>query len=181
MREVNLFFNQLEIDERDNCFVCGNTKPDFGKISKDFRHHVSEEHNPWKYVYFLYYLKDKGEDELNGLEFFTWTCFKENSTSWVPIGDTLFLPSGEEDEDKEEDSSKKIKAIEDRLNLVKEEGAARMKNIKLVLKEIITKCSKPSYVMKPLRDIASGDPVFGVVSNNSGRTTRTVRIYCLRF
>ena len=100
-KEVNFYFYFLEVDEKDHCFVCGNERPDFGKISKDFTEHIRDEHNPWKYVYFIYYLKDKGEDELNGLEFFTWTCFKENSTSWVPIGDTLFLPSGEEEEDED--------------------------------------------------------------------------------
>ena len=40
-----------------------------------------------------------------------------------------------------------------------------MRNMKKVLKEILTKSSKPGYNMKPLRDIASGDPVFGVVSS----------------
>lgn len=33
----------------------------------------------------------KGEDELSGLEYYTWTSFVEKNTDFVPIGETLTL------------------------------------------------------------------------------------------
>ena len=68
--------------------------------------------------------------------------------------------------------------MEEKLSNIKEQGIERMRNMKKVLKEILTKTTKPGYDMKPLRDIASGDPIFGVVSNkNAASKHRSVRTF----
>lgn len=74
-----------------NCFVCGNERSDFGTANKNFDHHRDNEHSPWKYIFYVYYMREKGEDDLSGLEYFTWTCFTDLNTSWLPIGKTLYL------------------------------------------------------------------------------------------
>jgi hypothetical protein len=36
-------------------------------------------------------MKKKGEDDLSGLEYHCWEKFKDQSTEWIPIGETKFL------------------------------------------------------------------------------------------
>ena len=59
--------NETRDDDVNNiCYVCGFTRFDFSRKNKDFNKHVEDEHDPWKYLAFLYYLKEVGETELNG-------------------------------------------------------------------------------------------------------------------
>lgn len=78
-------------DKRDICFVCGNERSEFSKQSVNFEVHLKEHHDPWNYIYYVYYLKWKGEDELSGLEYFCWSQFIEKKTNWIPVGDTMYL------------------------------------------------------------------------------------------
>ena len=75
----------------NNCFVCGNTRSEFSKKGVSFDHHIAKDHDPWKYIYFIYYLQMKGEDELGGLEYHAWTGFCQKNTAWIPIGKTRYL------------------------------------------------------------------------------------------
>eukprot|EP01035_Chromulina_nebulosa_P018104 gene18104-23757_t len=45
------------------CFICSLSKDDFEKEGINFSHHVREEHNMWKYLWFKLYLEFK--DPLN--------------------------------------------------------------------------------------------------------------------
>ena len=78
-------------DTRNNCFVCGNTRLDFSKQAFNFDDHIEIDHNPWKYIYYILYLKNKGEDELNGLEYFVWKQYLKKKTNWIPIGNTKYI------------------------------------------------------------------------------------------
>lgn len=78
-------------DFENNCFVCGNTRVEFSKKSKSFWSHILDDHDPWKYIYFIYYLKQKGEEELGGLEYHVWSGFLDKEINWVPIGATRYL------------------------------------------------------------------------------------------
>jgi hypothetical protein len=49
-------------------------------------------------VYYLYYLKEKKEDELSGLEQAVIASFARLNTDWVPIGSTLHLDADEDDD-----------------------------------------------------------------------------------
>ena len=45
------------VDDMDNnCFVCGNTRMEFGKKSVNFKKHITQHHDPWTYIFFIYYL-----------------------------------------------------------------------------------------------------------------------------
>jgi hypothetical protein len=60
-------------------------------MSVNFDEHREHHHNEWNYIFYLYYLSKKGEDELTGLEYHAWSMFKEQKVEWVPIGETLYL------------------------------------------------------------------------------------------
>lgn len=91
-------YDARKLDTADNCFVCGLTRGDFGKGGKNFQVHIDKHHDPWKYVYYLYYLTEKKEDELSGLEQAVLFSFRRLNTDWLPIGSTLFLESDEGDD-----------------------------------------------------------------------------------
>ena len=75
----------------NNCFVCGNTRMEFGKKNENFNKHIKSVHDPWRYVFYIYYLKDKGESELSGIEYEAWMGFVQKETGWLPIGKTITL------------------------------------------------------------------------------------------
>lgn len=84
-------------DKSNICFVCGNERSEFSKQGVSFSKHIEEQHNPWNYLYYLYYLQDKGEDDLSGIEYYTWSQFQEISTDYLPIGDTQYISGGEDE------------------------------------------------------------------------------------
>lgn len=104
-------------DARDNCFVCGLTRQDFGKAGKNFDKHLTKQHYPWKYVYYLYYLKEKSEDELSGLEQAVLYSFSRLNTDWLPIGSSCFI-------EQEEEGADELAAISEQLTGIEEQVAA---------------------------------------------------------
>jgi len=103
--------NERESDVKNVCFVCGFSRFDFNKKNLDFEQHLLNEHDPWQYLAFLYYMSEIGENELNGLENNAWDNFKEINTDWLPIGNTVYLPMGEND-----DAMEKIQSSVDSLS-----------------------------------------------------------------
>lgn len=82
--------------ERDYCQVCGIGRAEFSKNNSSIDFHKKSQHDPWHYVYFIYYLDKKGVSELNGLEQSCYDSFKSLMTDWIPIGDTLYLKKSKE-------------------------------------------------------------------------------------
>lgn len=82
---------ERESDTNDVCFVCGLTRSDFSKGGRNFEKHKNKEHDPWIYVAYLYYLEEKGEDELSGLEQACYDNFLKLKTEWIPMGNTVYL------------------------------------------------------------------------------------------
>jgi hypothetical protein len=93
-------------DTKNNCFVCGNTRQDFSKLGRNFDIHIESEHDPWKYIYYIYYLQKKGESNLSGVEYHAWTLFSQKKTNWIPIGNTLYIQS---------DTIEQLKGLDDRI------------------------------------------------------------------
>ena len=69
------------------------------------------EHDPWNYVYYILYLRKKGENELSGLEYFAWTQISTSKTGWVPIGNTRFIES---------DAGEQLKQLDDKMTNLEE-------------------------------------------------------------
>jgi len=103
-------------DAKDNCFVCGLTRQDFGKAGKNFDKHLTKQHDPWKYVYYLYYLKEKTEDELSGLEQAILYGFSRLKTDWLPIGSSCFIEQEEEGADELAAISEQLTGIQDQVS-----------------------------------------------------------------
>ena len=88
-------------DTKDVCFVCGIHRSEFTKANVDFDKHIREKHDPWKYVYYLFFIKEKGENEMDGVESFIWDQFLRKKCGWLPIGHTRYLDNDDSDEIKE--------------------------------------------------------------------------------
>lgn len=81
---------EREQNHNNICFVCGAEKSDFDKKRKDFRHHVNQQHTPWKYIFFINFLKNMNSEDLSTIETDIFKRYKESS-DWIPYGDTLSL------------------------------------------------------------------------------------------
>ena len=57
----------------------------------NFDNHIRQQHDPWKYIYYILYIKQKGDDELTGLEYFIWRQISNNKTRWIPVGNTMYI------------------------------------------------------------------------------------------
>lgn len=75
----------------DVCFVCGLNRSEFSKAGKNFDRHINIEHDPWRYLFYIYYLTEKKEDKLNGIEEDCLQRFKRQKVDWLPIGQTAYL------------------------------------------------------------------------------------------
>lgn len=69
--------NQRKRDHERICFVCGLSRANFCKNGRDFDYHIDKEHTPWKYIYYIYYLEEKGTDNFTGLEQMCWNKFEK--------------------------------------------------------------------------------------------------------
>lgn len=74
----------LENDVFNNCFICNIARDDFEAVGIPFERHIKQDHNAWKYIWFLIYLDEKDHTEFDGIEQF---CAQQDqeSTRWVPI------------------------------------------------------------------------------------------------
>ena len=81
-----------EINEKNVCFICNIEKQIFDRHSKkSFEKHIDEDHNPWKYIYYLDYLKSKDSTDFTGIESFVTDLIKENNNSWFPTNNAVCL------------------------------------------------------------------------------------------
>lgn len=100
-------------DLSEVCFVCGLGRSEFTRVGKNFDCHIENEHNPWKYVFYIYYLEEKGYDELSGLQTSCYDNYLKLKTQWQPIGQTMYL--------KEHDKDCEFRMLNDKIEGLKEE------------------------------------------------------------
>jgi hypothetical protein len=75
---------QIEGDVFNNCFICNIARDDFEAAGMPFEQHIKNDHNMWKYLWFLIYLDEKDHTEFDGIEQFCATL-DAGSTRWLPI------------------------------------------------------------------------------------------------
>ena len=80
------------------CDICGIERKIFEKKGMNFDIHKGVQHNLWDYVFYLVYLQTLDTQSLTGFEYFVFSQFKNKSTAWLPINQTLFLKDSREDE-----------------------------------------------------------------------------------
>ena len=93
--------NERNLDFKNVCFVCGYTRIDFAKAGQNFDKHIQKDHDPWLYVNYMYYQKEKkfSKYDFSGLEQSIWNQFICLGTDWLPIGKTMALGVISKDDD----------------------------------------------------------------------------------
>lgn len=145
--------DQRDDDESDVCFVCGKTRTDFNRQGKHFDHHIKIEHLPWTYIYYIYYLDHKGEDELTGLEQNCWDDFKKLKTDWLPIGKTIYLDYDNKEEE--------LKEISNTMNIIEKK---MLVNHTTVMDAVNTLSSRMEEIANRCDDLKRG---IGIDNNTS--------------
>ena len=78
-------------DIEDKCFICGNLKTVFDRLSDTssmgggFDHHIKVNHYMWNYVFFMAYLKYKDPTDYTGIEQFVWEKIQRKDLTWFPF------------------------------------------------------------------------------------------------
>jgi inositol 1,4,5-triphosphate receptor type 3 len=75
----------IDDDIQNVCQICSLNREVFEKYTKGFVHHVTEVHNPWYYVYYLYGLRKKDSTEYDSMESYVANMQEDESTDWFPI------------------------------------------------------------------------------------------------
>jgi len=96
MREMT---ENKENDMKTVCFICSIDRYTFDKQGTPFDIHIKAEHNMWKYLYYLVYLKTKDETEYNGLESYVAALTEEENVGFYPVHKAMCLDADEEEED----------------------------------------------------------------------------------
>jgi hypothetical protein len=78
------------------CFVCGTLRRSYDDMNlapeaPSFDLHISLEHDPWTYVYYLAYLKKKGYEDDSGIESYVREEVAMKSLRWIPSRTSFFM------------------------------------------------------------------------------------------
>lgn len=73
------------------CFICGLKEDDFNRNGKDFRKHIGKEHDPWNYIYYLYFLECTTDIDYRRIDNECYHQFKARNINWLPNNETIFL------------------------------------------------------------------------------------------
>jgi len=96
MREMT--DSKLE-DMKTTCFICSIDRYTFDRQGTPFDIHIKQEHNMWKYLYYLVYLKTKDETEYSGLESYVASLTAEDNVGFYPVNKSMCLDADDEEED----------------------------------------------------------------------------------
>lgn len=96
MREVT---ETKMADMKSVCFMCGYDRPTLDRSGSGFEQHINKEHNMWKYLYYVVYLRGKDETEYTGLETFVAEMIEEEDMGFYPTDKALCLDNDEEEAD----------------------------------------------------------------------------------
>jgi len=89
LRDLDISKNE---DLKGSCFICGLPVEEFEKPGcANFETHIAKEHYMWNYICYLGYLRDKDQNDYDGIEQYISRQMANNSISWIPNGKTLFL------------------------------------------------------------------------------------------
>jgi hypothetical protein len=77
----------VEEDVMNTCFICNIDREDFETSNIPFTHHIKNDHNMWKYVWFMIYLDEKDHTEFDGIEQYCYDVIEKRdfSTRWLPL------------------------------------------------------------------------------------------------
>jgi len=86
-------------DMKTTCFICSVDRYTFDKVGTPFDIHIKQEHNMWKYLYYMVYLGLKDSTEYSGLESYVAGLAEEESVGFYPVHKAMCLDADDEEED----------------------------------------------------------------------------------
>eukprot|EP00605_Chrysophyceae_sp_TOSAG23-4_P001929 GSChrysophyteH1.ASY1.ANO1.2132.1 assembled CDS len=95
------------------CFICGIEKHIFDRAANDpngFKEHITEDHNMWSYLNFVFFIWEQDKDDDNGLEYFVRYAIESDNLDWIPTNKAMRLDqAASEEEALQEDLEVKMK------------------------------------------------------------------------
>ena len=85
--------NSNEEDQENNCFICGMSRSVLERFM-NFEEHTSQEHNPWDYLFFIVYCKERfryNRNDLNAIENIVIEKVNSRLFDWFPVSRSLTL------------------------------------------------------------------------------------------
>lgn len=91
----------MQEDTNNKCFICNIERHIFDKLPDyGFARHIENDHNMWKYIFFLVHLQAKDSTEYTGIESYVSAKFETLDMSWLPLHKAICLEEvGTDEED----------------------------------------------------------------------------------
>ena len=89
-------FAKLRNDESDMtfemnnvCTICGMNRDDiekiYDKLGKTYQDHINDDHDPFNYIFYLFYINKKDSTEYTGMESYIWNmAYVQKDITWFP-------------------------------------------------------------------------------------------------
>jgi inositol 1,4,5-triphosphate receptor type 1 len=71
---------EIEADIKSSCFICSIARDEFESNGIDYKTHIKDEHNMWKYAWLKFYLQEKDPLLFTGPEQFAFDQMKDKGT-----------------------------------------------------------------------------------------------------
>lgn len=88
-----LSHQEIKESLQTRCFICNLDRDWFDRKLGGFESHVSEEHNIWDYLGYIYHLKKVPLRGMTGIDKTVAEKLDKNDTAWLPTGRALVLES----------------------------------------------------------------------------------------
>ena len=99
---------KIEEDIATKCFICGIDSYTFDRYGNGFQNHIKNDHNMWKYLFFVAHLLIKDRTNYTGQESYVYEKLKVRDLSFYPVNKALILQNLQEQEDKENEIKNKL-------------------------------------------------------------------------
>ena len=88
-----------DADMANICQICSLDRRSFLRVPGGFQQHITQEHNSWSYLFYIYGLGKKDSTEYDGLESYVSDQLKRDQTDWVPQMRAMSLADFNSEED----------------------------------------------------------------------------------
>lgn len=97
--------NEARREDMTNfCSICSQGRSYFDRqTTGGYEHHIKHEHNMFKYMFLIIYLRKKCPTEYTGIESYLAACCKRDDTSWFPVNRSIALEKVTGHEQKEQE------------------------------------------------------------------------------
>jgi hypothetical protein len=86
---------KMQEDTTQRCFICGIDKHVFDRAidqqQRGFKHHITQDHNMWNYLYFIIHIWEQDKDDDDGLEQYVRRCVDTDDIAFFPLNRAMRL------------------------------------------------------------------------------------------